>query len=329
MNNQRYLHIDTHRHLGGCIPPWWVWQTIVENDWFYIGENQQEIVKSMTFEHDEPKNFHRFLDKFNILDQIKWDEKLIDSSIGAVCQEIDRENLDFCWLDFSINKYMEAMSWHKKEAIKFIHGRFDHYLPNKIGLILSLKYESTQASQRQYAKLIEDPDVFELLFGIDLVGDESYFDHKFYQPIFKEWKRAGKMTRTHASESQDFNNCKKSIQELHVTNIAHGITIYNNKEVLQLAKDHNVTFDLGISSNYQTGVWKDTTQHPVKSMLDEGLKVTLGTDDPVQCDSTLHGEYQLAEDLGVSKQHLTFMRNIAQSNTELFAHQSFNILQLQ
>lgn len=320
MTNQQYMHIDTHRHLGGCIPPWWVWQTIVDKEWYYIGENLQEVIQSMTFDSAEPKNFHRFLDKFKILDQIRWDEDLIDSSIEAVCQEISNEQLDFCWLDFSINKYMEAMNWHKKEAIKFIHERFNNYLPDKIGLILSLKYESTQASQRQYAKLIEDPDILELLFGIDLVGDESYFDHKFYKPIFREWKQAGKMTRTHASESQDYNNCKNSILELHVTNIAHGITIYKNDEVIQIAKDHGITFDLGISSNYQTGVWMDDGQHPVESMLNSGLKVTLGTDDPVQCNTTLHREYQLANKFGVNQDQLDYMRNIAEVNTKLFAH---------
>lgn len=318
MSKAELLHIDTHRHLGGCIPTWWVWQAISDNGWTYLGESQEEINSSMTFVQSEAYNFHRFLDKFKILDHIKWDEKLIDSSIAAVCHDIQRENMDFCWLDFSINKYMESMNWHKKQAIQFIHERFNTYLPGKVGLILSLKYESTHASQRQYAKLIDDPDIVDLLFGIDLVGDESYFNYQFYSPIFKEWNSAGKMTRTHASESQDYLNCFYAIRDLKVKNIAHGINIYTNNEIMSYAKDMGVTFDLGITSNYLTGVWNNKTSHPITNMINFGLKITIGTDDPVQCQTDLEREYSLIQQLGVTVDQIANIRQTAADNTNLY-----------
>lgn len=316
MNN--IAHIDTHRHLGGCVPPWWVWQTVRDQNWKHIGESYEEIVSSMTFANEEHKNFHRFLDKFKILDQIKWDENLIDGSIKAICDHISQEKLDFCWLDFSINKYMDNMNWHKKDAVKFIHDRFETYLPGKIGLILSLKYESTHASQRQYAKLIDDPEIVDLLFGIDLVGDESYFDDRFYGPIFSEWTNAGKMTRAHTSESQDFNNCYHAIRNLKVTNIAHGINIYTNYEVMSYAKDMGVTFDLGLTSNYLTGVCTNDRNHPVIDMVNFGLRVTIGTDDPIQCNTSLLDEYNLISKLGVDSDKIDMIKQTAIENTNKF-----------
>lgn len=318
MDNSELPHIDTHRHLGGCIPPWWIWQTISVKGWTYLGESLAEVNASMTFAQDETNDFHRFLDKFKILDHIKWDENLIDSSIEAVCKDIQQEELDYCWLDFSINKYMESMNWHKKQAIQFIHERFNAYLPGKVGLILSLKYESTHASQRQYAKLIEDPDIVDLLFGIDLVGDESYFNYQFYGPIFNEWNQAGKMTRTHASESQDYQNCYNAIRDLKVKNVAHGINIHTNHEIMSYAKDMDVSFDLGITSNYLTGVWQNKLYHPINSMLNFGLKVTIGTDDPVQCNTNLHNEYQVVRKLGVTEDQIKEMRVVAATNTQLY-----------
>lgn len=318
MDKMGLPHIDTHRHLGGCIPTWWVWQMVSENGWTYLGESHDEVKSSMTFTAGEAYNFHRFLDKFKILDHIKWDEKLIDSSIAAICHDIQREDIDFCWLDFSINKYMESMNWHKKQAIQFIHERFNHYLPGKVGLILSLKYESTHASQRQYAKLIDDPDIVDLLFGIDLVGDESYFNYQFYGPIFAEWNNAGKMTRTHASESQDYQNCYNAIRDLKVKNIAHGINIYTSYEIMSYAKDMDVTFDLGITSNYLTGVWANKSSHPITNMIDFGLKTTIGTDDPVQCDTTLHNEYQVIKQLGVTDMQIANIRQVAYDNTQMY-----------
>lgn len=309
------MRVDTHRHLGGSIPIWWVWETILNRGWLYLAESIKDVESAMTFIDGEPYDFYRFLDKFKILDKIEWDEELIDSSIAAVCEELEKEQLDFCWLDFSINKYMESMNWHKKEAIKFIHATFERYRPNQVGLILSLKYESLRASQKQYAKLIDDPDIVDCLFGLDLVGDEAYFDYDFYRPIFNDWNRAGKMTRAHVAESQKAENGLDSILHLNVSNIAHGLKMMEHNYMIMIAKYHKVTFDLGISSNYLTNVWRDEHYHPLTTMLANNLRVTLGTDDPVQCKSTLDGEFQRTMALGVTEEQRGLMRRIAEENT--------------
>ena len=322
------MRIDTHRHLGGCIPTWWVWQTIQNRDWSFIAENNEDVKAAMTFVDGEPYGFHRFLGKFRILDKIKWDEDLIDNSIAAVCLELERERLDYCWMDFSINKYMGSMNWHKKEAIQFIHASFEQHRPRKVGLVLSLKYESMRASQRQYARLIEDPDIADCLFGLDLVGDEAYFDYGFYRPIFDDWNKAKKMTRAHVSESQDAINGHYSIEYLHATNIAHGLKMMELRHhpadaaryqsFIDHAKDHKVTFDLGISSNYLTNVWTDKEWHPLNVMLKNELRITLGTDDPVQCSSTLDGEFELAKTFGATEEQCRQMRSIAEENTKKY-----------
>lgn len=310
------MRIDTHRHLGGSIPVEWVWDTIQKRQWYYLAESRDDVKRAMTFCDSEPRSFHRFLDKFRILDKMEWDEELISSSIKAVCSEIEKDKLDYVWLDLSINKYMDTMNWCKKEAIKFISGEFKAHAPGKIGLILSLKYESMAASQRQYAKLIDDPEIVDILFGIDLVGDEAYFDSSFYRPIFQEWNKAGKMTRAHVAESQSALNGVRAITVLNVTNIAHGIMMCDYDYMLAMARDSGVTFDLGITSNYLTGVWSDSHYHPVVKMLEHGVRVTLGTDDPIQCDSTLDTEFALVTRLGATEDQKRIMKNVAKENTD-------------
>lgn len=279
----------------------------------------EEVQAAMTFLEGEPYGFHRFLDKFRILDRIKWNEDLIDGSIRAICQELESELVDYCWLDFSINKYMEPMNWHKKEAIQFIYNAFEKYRPGQVGLILSLKYESTRASQRQYADLIEDPDVADCVVGIDLVGDEAYFDAEFYKPLFAKWNDAGKMTRAHVAESEQALNGSLAITELGVTNIAHGLKMVNHPEMLAQALEYDITFDLGISSNYLTGVWDSPNSHPIQRMLDAGLKVTLGTDDPVQCQTNMTQELKWLQQFRISDEQRQQMVKIANDNRKRFS----------
>lgn len=299
MTHIRPSCIDTHLHLGGCIPPEFVWEIIQEKNLKYLAETYDDVLKQMTFGPDEQKNFYRFLDKFRILDEIKWDEDLLDRSIAAVSQYLAFNNIDYAWLDFSINKYM-CIGWHKIDAIQFIHESFQRHYPNRIGLILSLKYESMRASQRQYAKLIEDPRIVDILVGLDLVGDEAQFDSEFYKPLFHDWNKIGKMTRAHVGESQHHNNILATIQNMEATNVAHGIKIIQDPNIVALARERQITFDLSITSNFITGIWQDPNSHPIKDMIDNGLSVTIGSDDPVQCQTNLINEYQLAKKFGVT-----------------------------
>lgn len=314
------MHIDTHRHLGGCIPTEWVWGLVNNKGLKHLGESYEDIVTAMTFRAEEPYDFHRFLNKFKILDEIAWNEELIDSSISAVCKKFEEEKLDFVWLDFSINKYMK-IGWHKKEAIKFVYDSFEKYYPNRVGLILSLKYESRKAGQRQYSKLVEDQDVVDMLFGIDLVGDESMFDAEFHNSILKDWCSTGKMVRAHVGEYGTHVNIEAVLP--FVTNIAHGLAVINNQKLISTCKEKGIIFDLGLKSNYYTGIVETGGIHPIISMLAVGLQITIGSDDPVILNTTLNDEYKLAKSLGVSNDQITEMIKTADQQTRLFRRLDF------
>lgn len=297
MPNLMIPNIDTHLHLGGCIPPEFVWNVISSKGLKHLAEKLDDVVEQMTFRPGEPQTFHRFLDKFRILDEIEWSEDLIDESIKSISLFLQDCNVHYAWLDFSINKYM-SLKWHKIEAIRFIHESFQRHRPNKVGLILSIKYESSRPSQRQYAQIIEHEDALKYLVGIDLVGDEAYFDSDFYQPLFKAWNDAGMITRAHVGESSHADNIIKSIEKLRVTNIAHGFKIIEDMNMIKAARYHNITFDLALTSNVVTNVC-NVGSHPINRMISEGLNVTLGSDDPIQCNTTLEKEYQYAHLLGI------------------------------
>ena len=71
------MFIDTHVHLGGCITSEFVWEVIQRDDLYYLGESLSDVISAMQFGPGEEPNFHKFLDKFKILDKIKWNEELI------------------------------------------------------------------------------------------------------------------------------------------------------------------------------------------------------------------------------------------------------------
>ena len=270
-------------------------------DLLYLAESLEDVVQAMTFSPGEPHGFHRFLDKFAILDKIKWTEELIDDSIHAVCEDLICSGTDYTWMRFSINKYMNYLDWHRKDAILFVKQAFERHAAGRVGLILSIKYESQRANQRQVASLIEDPDIADALEGIDLVGDEAYYDAEFYAALLVPWAAAGKRLFAHAGESQPAVNIMDAMRKMGVRDICHGIRAVSykygvprlNNEIIAYALDNDVCFHLALSSNILAGVLDRQDIHPVSTLLSSGVKTTIGTDDPVQCNTNLQREYDL------------------------------------
>lgn len=311
------LKIDPHLHLGGTTSISFVWEIIQKHGLKHLAESEEDVRSQMMFCEGEQRNFHRFLDKFKILDEITWTPEIIDESIKSISDALVEQKIDYVWLDFSINKYM-SVGWHKHEAIQFIYDAFQRHRPGGVGLILSLKYESMRASQRQYAKLIEHETAAKCLIGLDLVGDEAYFDAGFYEPLFQDWNAEKKITRAHVGESQAKENIREAIEKLGVTNVAHGFKVIDDPSLVAMARERGITFDLAITSNDITGVWPLSKPHPGLKMLELDLKCTLGSDDPVICGTTLDQEFEIALASGFSETDLLKMRRTAEQNSLQF-----------
>jgi adenosine deaminase/aminodeoxyfutalosine deaminase len=72
--------------------------------------------------------------------------------------------------------------------------------------------------------------------------------------------------------------------------------------------------EICITSNLRTGVCATIAEHPVRNYFDQGVMVTLNTDDPAMFETSLSREYQLAQDtFGFTDEHL---RELARNSFE-------------
>lgn len=287
---------DLHLHLGGAIPVETVWHIL--HDEGRVSITLEELRNSMTYATDSgPYWFDKFLRKFDILNGIHWNENNINQTIEDVVCATAKQGIKYAEIRFSINKYIQYLRMSPSELTVFICDSLrasGRKCDVNIAPILSIKYESSRDSQAAIMNLIDDPAVCDSLVGIDLVGDEAFFDPHFYAPFFKQWKKAGKGLIAHVAESQSGENLRAAIELMKIDRVSHGIMAANHPDIMKLANDHNVAFDCALTSNVKTGVIRDMKTHPVRTLLEHGCQVSLGTDDPVILDTTLDQEYHIA-----------------------------------
>lgn len=276
----------------------------------------EEIRKRRTFSEKEPREFYNFLSKFKILDEIQWNTKTLTMAIEQVCWDIAKERIAHVELKLSVDKYSQQMHCGPKEVSEFIYKQCLEESQKhgfQMALVLCLKYEANRERQKEIAKLVEDPDVARCFIGIDLVGDEAYYDSDFYADILRPWKQVGKGLVAHVGETQSAENVRTAIEKIGVRRVAHGIQAFHDPSIRSLAKERDVCFDVALSSNLYTGVVPDLKNHPVRFLLEHDVPFTIGTDDPTVLDTTLDKEYGLLSDaFGLNDlQLISIIRNSA------------------
>ena len=68
----------------------------------------------------------------------------------------------------------------------------------------------------------------------------------------------------------------------------------SDPELLEVMAQKQVPVEICITSNLRTGACTELQEHPVRKFFDNGLMVTLNTDDPAMFQTSLNKEYEIA-----------------------------------
>ena len=116
------------------------------------------------------------------------------------------------------------------------------------------------------------------VIGADLAGDESRYPFSLYRKYFKAAQDMGVPLTAHAGEAAGPESIRAAL-ELGVRRIGHGTRLIEDKELMKKVRDEGVALEVCLTSNVQTQTVRDYKDHPVRTYFEEGIAVTLNTDD--------------------------------------------------
>lgn len=154
-------------------------------------------------------------------------------------------------------------------------------------------------------KVIDQLHTWDELDGVDLHGHEDLPTERDTASVWARLRAAGKVTKCHAGEFGGAAKVREAIEQLGVTRIQHGIQAIDDPAVLQLAVERGVTFDVCPISNVRLRAVPSWTAHPLRQLLQAGVRCTVSTDDPLTFANSVNDEYTaLARELGFSREEL-------------------------
>lgn len=131
--------------------------------------------------------------------------------------------------------------------------------------------------------------------AIDIAGAEALYPTSKYKDLFAKAKEYGVPFTIHAGEADGPESVKNAI-EFGTKRIGHGVRSYEDPNVVELIKREGVTLEMCPTSNRQTHAIEDMSKYPFMDYLNQGVKVTLNTDDMGIERTTLANEFRYMEE---------------------------------
>jgi len=143
------------------------------------------------------------------------------------------------------------------------------------------------------------------LAGVDLHGFEEMRTEPGTAEVWARLRAAGKVTKCHAGEFGGPDRVREAIEELGVTRVQHGVRAIEDATVVELAARRGVTFDVCPISNVRLKVVPSLGAHPIRQLMQAGIRCTVSTDDPLNFANTVNDEYAaLAAELNFTRAEL-------------------------
>jgi adenosine deaminase len=248
----------------------------------------------------DPMTFTNFLEKFKTLRLFYKSPDVIHRVTQEAVEDAAKDNIRYMELRFTPVALSRAEGFPLHDVMDWVITSANAAAEKfnvKIGLIVSVNRHESPDLAEQVAWLAADR-IKDNVFGIDLAGNEAEFKAEPFYGLFKEARQAGLRVTIHAGEWGPAENIREAIQKLNAERIGHGVRVMEDESVVALAKERKTTFEVCVTSNYQSGVVKTLEEHPLPRMVEAGLDVTVNTDDPSVSRITLSHEYQhVSQDL--------------------------------
>ena len=143
------------------------------------------------------------------------------------------------------------------------------------------------------------------LAGVDLHGFEQMPTERDTAAVWARLRAAGEVTKCHAGEFDGAARVREAIEVLGVTRVQHGVRAIEDPAVVRLAAERGVTFDICPISNIRLKVFPTLSAHPIRRLMQAGVRCTVSTDDPLCFANALNDEYvALAGELSFTRAEL-------------------------
>lgn len=127
--------------------------------------------------------------------------------------------------------------------------------------------------------------------ALGLGGPEKDHPPTIYREAFRKAHAAGVPCVPHAGETDGPSSIWSALDVCHAVRIGHGVTCLEDDALVDTLRERRLPLEVCPTSNLCLNLFPNLAAHPLPQLLDAGLIVTLGSDDPPMFNTSLTDEY--------------------------------------
>lgn len=143
--------------------------------------------------------------------------------------------------------------------------------------------------------------------GFGLSNDERRGDTPEWASAFNIARRAGLPSVPHGGELLGPEHVRDVLAHLKPARIGHGVRASEDMDLVRRMIDDGIAFEVCPGSNVSLGVFDDSSDVPVRALMEAGATIALGADDPLLFLSRLSRQYEIVRDNGFTDTELAHL----------------------
>ncbi len=297
---QRMPKAELHLHIEGSLEPEMAFHLAERNGVQLNYPSVEALRAAYAF-----NNLHEFLDIYYTGMSVLLKEEDFYDLTWAYLQRAHQDNVVHVEIFFDSQAHLERGIPLDVQISGIRRALQDgkEQLGISFRLILSFLRHLSEENAFETLKLAQP--FLDQLDGFGLDSSEIGHPPEKFARVFAKCRELGFKITVHAGEEGPPDYVYQALDLLQVDRIDHGNHALEDTALVQRLADEGKTLTVCPLSNLKLCVVKDMDQHPILTMLKQGLKTTINSDDPAYFGGYVNDNYRaLIEHLPVTREDL-------------------------
>lgn len=283
--------VDLHVHLDGSVQA----ETVIE-----LAKNQGLSIPATSTKALSPHlsvgsncdSLTDYLQKFELVSMVLQTKEALERVAYELVSQARDENYKYMEVRFApqqhrangltVSEVIEAVikGLTKGECVFGVHARL---------IACCMRHHDMKTNQ----ELVQTASLYlnRGLVAVDLAGDEKNYPNYLFKKVFDLANHLEIPITIHAGEASGAESIKTAVEDLGASRIGHGVRLIEDMELLEYMKHRSIPLEMCPISNLQTKATKDWLHYPIRYYFDQGLQITVHTDNITVSQTSMSKEF--------------------------------------
>lgn len=291
---------ELHLHIGGTFEPELMIAVASRNGKQLAYDSIEELKAAYRF-----NNLQEFLDLFHMGTSVLMKEQDYYDMTWAYMERVHADQVKHTEIFFDAQTHTERGISFDTVINGIKHALSDAESEFGITSCLIPSFLRHLGEEQAFVMFREAMQYRDWITAFGLASSELGHPPSKFKRVFDAVRAEGFPTLAHAGEEGPADYIWEALELLEIDRLDHGNRSIEDESLIEEIKKRDIALTLCPLSNLELKVIHDIKDHPVKVMMEKGLKVTVNSDDPAYFGGYINANFEaVAEAVDLSKDQL-------------------------